>query len=175
MPKLTKRLIDQLRPATTKYAAWDSELHGFGCLVRPNGRKTFIFKYRVGGGRSATQRKMTLGAYGPTTVDEARRRARLLQADVTTGGDPAGLRNDRRQADSMKQFAERYLADHARPKKSPRSVEEDDWLLGRYILPKLGTRKIVDLTTADVSRVVNGLAATPALANRVRALLSKML
>lgn len=175
MPKLTKRVVDQLQPAASKYTEWDSELRGFGCLVRPTGRKTFIYKYRVGGGRAATQRKMTLGAYGPTTVDEARRLALQAHADVIKGSDPAGRRNDHRKADNMKQFAERYLAEHARPKKSPRSVEEDDWLLERYILPKLGTRKMVDLATADVARVVNGLAATPALANRVRALLSKIL
>jgi integrase len=67
------------------------------------------------------------------------------------------------------------LSDHARPKKSARSAEEDEWLLEKYILPKLGTRKMVDLSAADVARVVHALAATPALANRVRALLSKML
>ena len=34
---------------------------------------------------------------------------------------------------------------------------------------------MVDLAAADIARVVHGLSITPALANRVRALLSKML
>jgi hypothetical protein len=54
-------------------------------------------------------------------------------------------------------------------------AEEVEWLLDRYILPKLGTRKMVYLAAADIARVVHGLSITPALANRVRALLSKML
>jgi integrase len=175
MSKLTKRIVDQLQPTATDYTAWDTELRGFGCRVHRAGRKTFIFKYRVGGGRAATQRKMALGVYGPTTVDQARVLARQAHAEVIKGGDPAGRRYDHRRADSVKQFVERYLAEHARPKKSPRSSEEDEWLLNRYILPKLGTRKMIDLAAADVARVVHGLSATPALANRVRALLSKML
>ena len=53
-------------------------------------------------------------------------------------------------------------------------AEEVEWLLDRYILPKLGTRNMVYLAAADIARVVHGLSITPALANRVRALLSKM-
>jgi Arm DNA-binding domain len=159
----------------TDYTVWDSDLRGFGCRVHARGRKTFIVQYRVGGGRGATQRKMALGSYGPTTVDQARLSARQAPAEVVKGGDPAGRRNDYRHAHSVREFALRYLAEHARPKKSPRSAEEDEWLLDRYILPTLGTRKMVDLAAADIARVVHGLSITPALANRVRALLSKML
>jgi hypothetical protein len=54
-------------------------------------------------------------------------------------------------------------------------AEEVEWLLDRYILPKLETRKMVYLAAADIARVVHGLSITPALANRVRSLLSKML
>jgi hypothetical protein len=54
-------------------------------------------------------------------------------------------------------------------------AEEVEWLLDRYIFPKLGTRKMLDLAAADIARVVHGLSITPALANRVRALLGKML
>jgi integrase len=175
MPKLTKRLVDQLQSAATDYTVWDFDVRGFGCRVHASGRKTFVVKYRVGGGRGATQRKMALGCYGPTTVDQARLSARQALAEVVKGGDPAGRRNDYRHAHSVREFALRYLAEHARPKKSARSAEEDEWLLDRYVLPKLGTRKMVDLAAADIARVVHGLSITPALANRVRALLSKML
>jgi Arm DNA-binding domain len=57
MPKLTKRLVDQLQSTATDYTVWDSDVRGFGCRVHARGRKTFIVKYRVGGGprRHATQ------------------------------------------------------------------------------------------------------------------------
>lgn len=175
MPRLTKRLVDQLQKTASNFTQWDSELRGFGCLVHVTGRKTFIVKYRVGGGRTATQRKMTLGAYGPLTVDEARSLARQTLAEVAKGGDPAGRRHDYRRAQSVAEFGARYLAEHALPKKSQRSAEEDQWLLEKYILPKLGQRKVVDLAAADISRLTHGLSSTPALANRVRSLLSMML
>jgi len=75
----------------------------------------------------------------------------------------------------VKQFGERYLAEHADKKKSPRSAREDKRLLERHVVPKLGTRKVADLSAADVAKLVHGLSGTPIQANRVRSLLSKML
>jgi hypothetical protein len=96
MPKLTKRTVDALLPKETDYFAWDSELSGFGCRVHPQGKKTFIFKYRIGGGRSASQRRMKLGAYTEGfTVDQARALAKQVNADVLKGKDPAGDRASR--------------------------------------------------------------------------------
>jgi integrase len=75
----------------------------------------------------------------------------------------------------VKDFADRYIADHAKTKKSASSAREDRRLLDRHILPRIGSRKMVELTTADVSKIIHGMSATPVLANRVRALLSTML
>lgn len=187
--RLTKRTVCALQPGERDFTVWDDELRGFGCRVHPSGRLTFVLKYRVGGGRAASQRKMVLGTYGTLTVDQARELARHAQADVVKGGDPAGTRAAHRRAETLQQFAERYLADHAQAKKSKTSAREDRRLLEKHILPKLGARKVIDLTTADISKTVQTaaqqpsrrrqdrgrLVPTPVLANRVRALLSKML
>jgi hypothetical protein len=45
--KLTKRNIDSLKPATTRYTAWDSDLRGFGVRITPSGEKTYVMKYLV--------------------------------------------------------------------------------------------------------------------------------
>jgi integrase len=187
--KLTKRTIDALQPREQEFTAWDGELRGFGCRVHPSGRRMFILKYRVGGGRSAAQRKMQLGAYGPVTADEARKRAHKALLEVAGGGDPAGARAEHRRAATVNELAQRYMAEHAGTRKALKSVREDRRLIDLHILPKIGTRKVIDLTTADVSKVIHAAAhrpsrrrkdlgqlrATPVLANRVRALLSKML
>jgi len=65
------------------------------------------------------------------------------------------------------------MVEHAEPKKKRRSVAEDRRLLDKVILPKLGRRKIKDLSRADVARLHHELRATPYLANRVLALFSK--
>jgi hypothetical protein len=173
--KLTKRLVEQLSPRQETYIAWDSELRGFGCRVHPGGKRTFVLKYRVKGGRGATQRKLTLGTYGSVTVEEARQMARQALAEVIQGGDPAGRLHDYRRAHTFEQYAERYMADHAWPRKAKRSAEEDQWMLDKYILAMLGKRKTVDLSTPDFARLLNSLSRKPSLANRVRALLSKMM
>jgi hypothetical protein len=59
--KLTKRGVDGARPAIFRYVVWDTEIRGFGLRVEPSGRKTFIARYRVGGGRSGIQRQATIG------------------------------------------------------------------------------------------------------------------
>jgi hypothetical protein len=49
--KLTKRTVDAAKPKVGRYEVWDAELKGFGLRVEPTGVKTFIIRYRPGGGR----------------------------------------------------------------------------------------------------------------------------
>src|SRR6516162_1345650 len=64
--KITKRAVDALRPATdgAETVLWDSEQKGFGIRVQRGGTKTYILKYRVGTGRDAPLRKLTIGKHG---------------------------------------------------------------------------------------------------------------
>ena len=52
MTKLTKRTVDAAKPDVKRYVLWDSEIAGFGLRVSPAGRKSYVLKYRVGGGRA---------------------------------------------------------------------------------------------------------------------------
>lgn len=175
MPKLTKTIVDGLEPMSRDYMAWDSEVHGFGVRVWPSGQLTYLLKYRVGGGRSGRIRKPTIGTHGKITVDEARAVARRWLADVIRGGDPSAARKDYRQAPTMAELADRYMSEHAIPKKKPRSVYEDRRLLARHILPRLGTRKVLEITRETVANLHRDLASHPYDANHCVALLSKMM
>ncbi|WP_162488450.1 Arm DNA-binding domain-containing protein [Azospirillum lipoferum] len=46
MPKLTKRVIDGIKPDTKETVVWDDELSGFGLRIKPSGRKTYVVQYR---------------------------------------------------------------------------------------------------------------------------------
>ena len=95
---LTKRVVDAAAPGPARFDMWDTSLAGFGLRVEKSGTKTFIVRYRAdGGGRTAPRRFATIGRFGPLTVDEARRRARVLLGAVATGEDPAGERQARRR------------------------------------------------------------------------------
>jgi integrase len=86
--KLTKSLIDETAPGERDVIVMDAALAGFGLKVTPAGKKVFFFRYRVGG-RGSKERKVTIGAFGALTLDEARRQARALAGQRAVGGDPA--------------------------------------------------------------------------------------
>ena len=172
MPKITKRLVESLHPADRDTFVWDEELRGFGVRIKPSGVKSYLVQYRNKHGRS---RRLTLGTHGPLTAEKARELARTRLGERDAGNDPAEDRKAERKAPTVRDFAERYLAHHAEAKKKARSVTEDRRLLDRHILPALGSRKLADVNRADVVHLHHGMAATRYQANRVLALLSKMM
>ena len=172
MAKLTKRIVEALEIPTGKdILLWDDLLPGFGLRVKASGTKSYIIQYRAAGGQS---RRLTLGRHGILTPEEARTMARIELAKVAQGDDPAMVRKDERQAPSMRELATDYLERHAIPKKRPASVRDDRSMLDRFILPRLGAKKVRDVGRREMEALVLSLRATPYQANRVRALLSKM-
>lgn len=170
--KLTKRVIDSLT-YTRKSGAqcvWDDDLAGFGVRVYPTGRKSFVVAYRVEG----RQRFHTLGKVGELTVHEARTQAMEVLSSVRRGGDPSGDRIAYRQAPTMTDLSERYMRQHARPRKKPFGIENDERTWRKHVLPRLGKKKVADVTRADVFQLHSEMGErTPIQANRTIALLSK--
>jgi integrase len=175
MAKINKRTLDALQPKDKDYWVWDDSLKGFGVRVKPSGRISFMIQYRVLGG-SRTPKKLTLGAYGKLTPTEARALARDRLAAVAHGGDPAAEIKAATAAPIIATLAERYLREHAKPKKKPASYTRDKRLVERFILPALGRKKIEALTRSDVSALHHKIGQeTPIQANRTLAVLSKMM
>ena len=171
--KITKRVVDGvIHDPERDLWIWDKEIKGFGLRVRYTGRKTYVIQYRAGG----RTRRMTVGVHGRMTPEQARKRAKGLLADVDRGGDPAEDKVQMRQALTVKQLADRYLNEHARPKKKASSAFRDQRLLERFILPDIGNRKVNALTRAEVAKLHHRLGGTtPIQANRALAVLSKMM
>lgn len=170
--KLTKSVVDALKPGAERYVTWDAEIKGFGIRVYPNGQKVYLLKYRVGGGRSGRVRWATIGKHGSLTPDQARAIARRWAAEVTEGGDPAGLREERRKAPSVSELLDRYLAEHVKVRNKPRTQAGVSDLVERLIRPALGRFKVADIARADVARFHTGLSVRPVTANRALAALS---
>jgi integrase len=179
--KITKRTVDSVGGGNRAVLVWDTELKGFGLKVTPTGAKVYLVQYRLGGRNARTQR-YTIGKHGsPWTPDKARQEAEALLGKVANKVDPAkekkaavaAYRADA-AAPTLAQFSLRYLDEHARPKKKPRSVEEDERNLRLHIIPALGKLKLKDITIADISKFHAAQRAVPINANRCRALLSHM-
>lgn len=89
--KLTKSLIDKIAiPAPLASGAPKHEFYrcgalpGFGLRVTSGGAKSFIVEKRING----KVKRITIGKYGPLTVENARVRAVELLGDITVGKDP---------------------------------------------------------------------------------------
>lgn len=160
--RLTKRTVDAAKPAAGRFIVWDADMAGFGLRVEPTGRKTFIARYRAGGGRAGTLRQATLGRYGIITVDEGRTLARKLLAAATGGQDPVAEKRARQQSgvtvaevcDWYLQEAEtgRLLGRRGRPIK-PLTISTDRTRIKAHVKPLLGRRAVHDLSVADLEEM----------------------
>jgi integrase len=175
--KITKRSVDALKAAADGAEAvlWDTELKGFGARVQRGGAKSYVLHYRAGGGRGAPLRKLTIGRHGsPWTPETARKEAKTLLGMIEDGADPAADKIARREAPTIAELAERFLAEHADAKRKGSTAAEYRRLLEKIILPELGRRKAADVTRADITKLHHANRAAPYQANRVLAVLSKM-
>ena len=169
--RLTKRAIDGFTYRGGWDVRWDDEVKGFGLRIYPSGIKSFTLRYAKRGGTKGT---IVLGRYGELTLHEAREKARKIKVEVREGKDPLAIRQGEKVAPTMAQLADRYMDEHARVKKKPRSAKADDDLLRMYVRPALGRKKVHEVTRNDIARLHHGLRGKPYQANRVIALLSKM-
>lgn len=167
MARLTKRLIDRTPcPNEGQLFLRETELPGFGIRLTKH-RKTFILEKRIHG----RMRRLTLGSYGPLTVEQARQQAQTYIAEILQGGDPAQARQEQIRSHTFGTFSEVYLERHGSRKKS---VRNDRTMLTRY-LSVWRNRKLTSIRQAEVANLHARLGArTPYAANRTLALIQKM-
>lgn len=81
--KLTKSLIDNLKPTERTYKVWDTEVKGLFVRVSPIGTKTFAIFYR----HTGKGRDFNIGRYGVITLHQARNHAITALGRVAAGYD----------------------------------------------------------------------------------------
>ena len=173
--KLTEKRIRDLNPKPKQFFVWDDELPGFGVRVGASSSKSYVLRYRVGGGRTGQQRRATLSKCSSITLESARRIAREYFADIRNGGDPLGDRRKQRAEPTCNDLFDRYIIDHAAEHKAVKSRQEDERYITKVLKPKFGTRKVRDITLSDAEALHKSLRSTPIAANRVLSLFSKIL
>lgn len=164
--KLTKRAVDAIVPGKAVRFAWDGGdggVKGFGLKTMPTGRKTFLLVYRFPRGRTGRVRRYTIGTYGDDlTVDQARKRALELRAEIARNVDPmATLQMERRAAEALKKAPKRsveaicneFVARYAKPRN--RSWRETERILKRHVVTAWGKRQITEITRSDVNELLD--------------------
>jgi integrase len=157
---ITRSLLQKLPPlpeGVAKSRIFDDRLVGFIAEQRAGG-VTFYMRYTDARRR---RHEIRLGKLGDVTLDQARKRAEQLKAEVSLGGDPAADLAKLRAVPSVEQFVqERYLP-YAR--ETMRAVANVEGYMRLRILPAIGKKALDEVTQQDVAdlrrkMVAEGLA-----------------
>jgi integrase len=136
----------------------------------PSGRRSYLVQYRVG----TRSRRLSLGAHGVLTSEQARGLAIQALAAVRSGSDPAADRKDRREAVTVRELSERFDREHIAVRVKESTAKEYRRNLSRFILPALGRLRVTEVTRADVAKFHHDLRHIPYQANRNIEIISKM-
>jgi integrase len=190
--RLTDQSVRKL-PVPEEHAriTYDLDLPGFGVRVTPAGVKSFVYVYRspeTGQSRTYTIGRFTNGHDNRWPAAKARKEVVKFRR---THADPAGDRQAKRleieadrRAETMNQLCDRYIAEHVKPNKRPRSVHDDLLVINSYVRPVLGQIKVKALTRDDLrrfhkhiteGRLPNQRGPAPYRANAVMRLVRHML
>ena len=156
----------QAKPKAKEYALSDGDCTGLQMIVAPSGSKQWEFRYRLDGRR----RKISiLGGYPRVDVKTARAMAREWSQLVAKGIDPAQERKSKREealarkeeeSRTFRAVASTWLDLYARTKPlTDVSRQHIQARFDRDVFPAFGDRLVHLVTDADVSRLVEGIAA----------------
>ncbi|HBJ41052.1 MULTISPECIES: tyrosine-type recombinase/integrase [unclassified Hyphomonas] len=161
--RVTDRQVKNLKAEEKSRIHYDEKLRGFGVRVYPSGRKSFVLNYYYKG----RERRMVIGGYPEWTVLAARKQAEWFLVEIGKGRDPLEQRNNDRAAPTVQDMFERYEKDYM-PKLAPRSAQDQRSMFIKSILPRLGSKKVEDVTFNDCEALHRHLTKDrPLRANRV--------
>jgi hypothetical protein len=165
---LTKRVVEAASPKEERYILWDSKLSGFGVRVETGGSKSFIVRYRAGGGgRTAPRRYATVGRFGALTVEQARKEAKALLGAAAKGEDPAGDRQAKRREMSVTALIDLYEAEDCAIQRGvrqgypmkPRTKAYTLARLRHHVVPLLGRKRVSEVGAGEIEKLVRDVAA----------------
>src|SRR6266516_4125478 len=120
--RLTDKIIRALRaPAKGNRVTYDSEVHGFGVRITAADAVAFVLNYRVKA--TGLERRYTIGSYPDWAVPAAREKAKELKRHVDNGGDPIGEHRTARDAPTVADACERFLAEYVEKKRPATKAE----------------------------------------------------
>lgn len=154
MPTLTAIAVQALQPKDKRYDVADSKVPGLVITVLPSGAKSWSVRYTFAG----KDRRFTIGNASAIKLDAARQAAGAALRSVAVGVDPQAAKvEERRKASEnsagdalIKDLYDQYIREHVKPNTAASSLRVTENLFKLWILPKLGKKRIADITEQDV-------------------------
>lgn len=190
---ITQRVVSASFEPGVAHTVWDSEIGGYGLVVRPSGLRSLFLQYwspvergkrRLSLGKLGKPVVMPDGSLTTLTAHSGRKIALALKGLVASGRDPlverregqdrkarelANAREAERNARLVRAVVDEFLADAAARARSPKTIREWTRLLHKHVVPVIGQRSIAEVDRADAEKVRGALPrGRRILANRVQ-------
>jgi integrase len=123
-------------------------------LVMPSGIKSYFYQYRTAEGR---QRRATIGKHGEWTPTQARARAEDYREAVRAGRDPLADKRALKEAPTVGEILDAYLASESFKDKAPSTQAIDRGRIERHLRPIIGRKHAHSLGVEEVKRAFNAI------------------
>jgi integrase len=145
---------------------------GFGIKVSGGGAKTFVLRYRS---RTTRQEHLfKIGSWPSWNCEAARAEATELKLKIEKGGDPQNEREADRNAATISDLCDRFIADHL-PKKRASTQRDYRSIVDGHIRPALGRKLVSAVDHKDIEDLHREITKSAGhRANRVISVASKM-
>jgi hypothetical protein len=153
--KFTDLSFRNLKPDDKGFEVRDGHQRGLYLRIRPNGSKTWLFRFRYGGKPSVYVLQAGIG------VAQARKLASDAAFMLAQGKDPRAARRDERERavlgdqNTVQAICENYMKIEG---KKLRSADGRASILRRLIYPHMGHRQITEVERDEVVRMLDKVA-----------------
>ncbi|WP_334180715.1 tyrosine-type recombinase/integrase [Pseudomonas nitroreducens] len=148
-----ERLLALPLPETGKRATYhDAKVQGLQLRVSPSGVKTFSVYRRMKGG---LPERITLGRFPAMTIEQARKSASAINAEIEAGANPAAARRAIREEPTFAEMFEQFLAEKKKRDGTPlgEKTKRDYRDLLRLHLEPIKSKKLSHITKQDVKSI----------------------
>jgi len=166
----TKANLESLPiPSTGRVEYQDAKTPGLKIRVTANNIKTFCVLKRVKGG---TPLRTTLGRFPEMSIEQARRQAAVILAEIAEGGNPAEVKRALKAELTFAELFKIYFERHAKVHKI--SANTDELNYKNHLEKPLGKKKLSAITKEEITAIHYKITRNghPIVANRVLSLLS---
>ena len=148
--RLTQAGVDRVRPQAARREIPDAQAPGLYLVVQPSGKKSWAYRYRLGG----KAKKFTLGSTTAYSLTEAREAAKEAAKAVERGRHPLEAKRVR-EADTLSVMVPRWLDTDQRDNRGRDDVRR---MFDKDVLPRYGDVPVSAVTADDAEAMVMTVA-----------------
>jgi len=171
---MSKRIAGLEVRAKTYFVA-DDEVQNLLVKVYATGRKSYVFRHRVPG--TDNKKERVIGDCTKITVQQARKKAREIQAEVILGVEEPPKPVVEEAPMTLKEVGDRWLRSLEELKRSPAYIDNVRRILKLHIYPEVGGEYVTDVQRSAIIKIMDRMisAGKPDLSHKVRGIVSMIL